>query len=86
MASGLPAFASTQENTNFVRLCRLLVDFACTVLCDTFNSIHPPANLHVVLSSASVFSTVLKKEESLKSHAVGKAVPSCFFKCVISQL
>ena len=45
MASGPPDFASTQEKTNYARLCRLLVDVGCTVLRDTFDSIHPPANL-----------------------------------------
>ena len=53
------AFASTQENTNYARLCRLLVDVGSTVLRDTFDSKHPPANLHAVLSSRSVFSTLL---------------------------
>ncbi|KAK2557561.1 hypothetical protein P5673_020317 [Acropora cervicornis] len=52
------AFSSTQENTRYARLCRLLVDVGGTVLCDTFDSIHPPASLHVVLSSPSVLPTL----------------------------
>ena len=48
------AYASTQENTNYARLCRLLVDVGCTVLRDTFDSKYPPANLHVLLSSPLV--------------------------------
>ncbi|XP_067029415.1 NLR family CARD domain-containing protein 3-like isoform X2 [Acropora muricata] len=58
MASGPAALASTQENTNYARLCRLLVDVGCTALRDTFDSLHPPRNLHVVLSSPSVFHTL----------------------------
>ena len=52
------AFASTQENTNYARLCRLLVDVGGTVLCDTFDSKHRPANLTKVLSSWSVLPTL----------------------------
>ncbi|XP_067020029.1 uncharacterized protein [Acropora muricata] len=58
MASVSVGFATTHENTNFARLCRLLIDVGCTVLRDYFDSIHPPANLHVVLSSPSVSSTL----------------------------
>ncbi|XP_015770192.1 PREDICTED: uncharacterized protein LOC107348656 isoform X2 [Acropora digitifera] len=78
MASGLPDFASTQENTNYARLCRLLVDVGRTVLCDTFDSIHPPANLHVVLSSALVLPTLefLKQKKVLNSLLWGKLFPA----------
>ena len=78
MASGPPDFASTQENTNYARLCRLLVDVGCTVLRDTFDSIHPPANLHVVLSSPSVFSTLqsLRKRKVLNPLQWGKLFPA----------
>ena len=58
MASVPVGFATSQENTNYARLCRLLVDVGCTVLRDTFDSIHPPFTLHMVLSSPSVFSTL----------------------------
>ena len=50
--------ASTQENTNFACLCRFLVDVGCMVLRDVFDSIHPPANLYVILSSPSVDPTL----------------------------
>ena len=53
------ALASTQENTNYARLCRLLVDVGATVIRDVFDSKHPPANLHRVLNDRSVFSTLL---------------------------
>ena len=78
MASGQTAFASTQENTNYARLCRLLVDLGCTVLPDTFNSIHPPANLHGVLLSPSVFSTLqsLRKNRVLNPLQWGKLYPA----------
>ncbi|XP_067029222.1 NLR family CARD domain-containing protein 3-like isoform X2 [Acropora muricata] len=78
MASSLPDFASTQENTNYARLCRLLVDVGCTVLRDTFDNIHPPANLHVVLSSASLFSTLqsLRKKRVLNPLQWGKLFPA----------
>ena len=77
MASGPAAFASTQENTNYARLCRLLVDVGCTVLRDNFDSMHPPANLHGVLSSPSVFSTLqsLKKKRVLNPLQWGKLFP-----------
>ena len=78
MASGPAAFASTQENTNYARLCRLLVDVGCTVLRDTFDSIHPPANLHVVFSSPSVVSTLqsLKRNRVLNPLQWGKLFPA----------
>ena len=72
------AFASTQDNTNFARLCRLVVDVGCTVVRDTFDSIHPPANLHGVLSSPSVFSTLqsLKRNRILNPLQWGKLFPA----------
>ena len=78
MASGPAPIASTQENTNYARLCRLLVDVGCTVLRDTFNSIHPPANLHGVLSSPSVFPTLqsLRKKRVLNPLQWGKLFPA----------
>ncbi|XP_015778396.1 PREDICTED: NACHT, LRR and PYD domains-containing protein 10-like, partial [Acropora digitifera] len=78
MASSLPDFASTQENTNYARLCRLLVDVGCRVLRDTFDNKHPPANLHVVLSSPSVFSTLqsLRRRRVLNPLQWGKLFPA----------
>ena len=78
MASGPAAFASTQETTNYARLCRLLVDVGFTVLRDTFHSIHPPAILHVVLSSPSVLPTLefLKQKKVLNSLQWGKLFPA----------
>ena len=78
MASGQAAFLSTQENTNYARLCRLLVDVGCTVLRDTFDNIHPPANLHGVLSSPSVLATLqsLRKNRILNQMQWGKLFPA----------
>ena len=63
MASGPVAFASTQKNTSYARLCGLLVKIGCTVLRDTFDSIHPPASLHEVLSNPPVLPTLKSLKE-----------------------
>ena len=78
MASGPATFASTQENTNYARLCRLLVDVGCTALRDTFDVIHPPANLHGVLSSPSVLATLqsLQRKRILNRLQWGKLFPA----------
>ena len=61
MASGPAAFApSTKENSNYARLCRLLVDIGTEALRNVFNGIHSPANLHKLLSSSSPHYTTLK--------------------------
>ena len=61
MASGPAAFASsTRENTNYVRLCRLLIDIGTEALRNVFNAIHSPANLHKILSSSSPHYATLK--------------------------
>ena len=69
MASGPAAFASMR---------RLLVDVGRSVLRDTFNSIHPPANLHGVLSSPSVLSTLqsLRKKRVLNPLQWGNLFPA----------
>ena len=51
MAYSAPGVASTNETTNYARLCRLLVDIGTQALRDTFDTIHPPANLYTVLSA-----------------------------------
>ena len=53
MAAASLSFASSKENTNYARLCRLLVDVGSQVLRSTFDKIHPPATLHTVLGSTS---------------------------------
>ena len=48
------ATSSNRETTNYARLCRLLVNVGSQALRDTFDHIHTPQNLHIVLSSATV--------------------------------
>ena len=80
MASGPAAFASsTRENTNYARLCRLLIDIGTEALRDIFNGIHCPANLHVILSSSSAHYTTLKwlqKKNVLNPTLWGKLYPA----------
>ena len=60
MASGPAAFASsTRENTNYARLCRLLIDIGTESLRNIFNGIHSPGNLHKMLLSSSPHYTTL---------------------------
>lgn len=54
--AGVPvSFSSSKETTNYAKLCRLLVDVGCHVLRDTFDSIHPPSDLHKNLFIQSFF-------------------------------
>ena len=76
MASGPAAFASsTRENTNYARLCRLLIDIGTEALRNIFNGIYSPANLHKILSSSSPhYSTLqsLRKKGVLNPTLWGK--------------
>ena len=65
MAGVVPLVASTKETTNYSRLCRLLVDICSQALRDIFDGIHPPGNLHTVLASHHIHST-------LQAHFKGK--------------
>lgn len=47
-------FSSTNETTNYARLCRLLVDVGSQVLREKFDKIHSPSRLHRVLADPSV--------------------------------
>lgn len=73
-----PSFASTTETTNYARLCRLLIDVGTQVLRDTFDNIHPPTKLHVVLSSYPVDATLqsLRKKKVLNPIQWGKLYPA----------
>ena len=51
MASSTRSYSSTNETTNYARLCRLLVDVGSQALRDKLDNIHPPAGLHGVLKS-----------------------------------
>ena len=66
MASAASALsASTQETTNYARLCRLVVDVGCQALRDTFDRIHPPAGLHGVLASQKATLQTLRNKRIL---------------------
>ena len=49
-SAATPSYPSTKEATNHARLCRLLVDAGSQALRNKFDSIHPPAGLHGVLT------------------------------------
>ena len=79
MASVRVDFATTKEKINFICLCHLVVDVGYTVLRDTFDSIHPPSTLHMVLSSPSVLSTLhslTHKKRDLHPFQWGKLFPA----------
>lgn len=58
MESAAPMFSSTRENTNYARLCRLLVDVGSQVLREVFDKIRPVGGLDTVLGSTSVSATL----------------------------
>ena len=78
MASGPAPIVSTRENTNYARLCRLLIDVGSAALRDTLNRIHPPANLPVILSATSVESTLkhLRRKNILNPTQWGELYPA----------
>jgi hypothetical protein len=69
---------STKENSNFARLCRLLIDGGTQVLRDVFDSIRPPSTLHSVLHSPAVHNTLkgLKAKRILTPHQWSRLYPS----------
>ena len=78
MASSTTSYASTKETTNFARLCRLLVDVGSHALRNKFDSIHPPAGLHGVLTKPSVLAILhaLRRKRILNPAQWGKLYPS----------
>ena len=78
MASGPAPIVSTRENTNYARLCRLLIDVGSAVLRDTFNGIHPPGNLPAILSGTPEESTLksLKGKTVLNATQWGELYPA----------
>ena len=78
MACALPSVASTKETTNYARLCRLLVDVGSQALRDTFDSIHPPAGLHLVLARHREHATLqsLRKKKIINPTQWGKLYPT----------
>ncbi|XP_073259248.1 uncharacterized protein [Porites lutea] len=77
MASATPSYASTKETTNFAHLCRLLVDVGSQALRNKFDSIHPPAGLHGVLTKPPAHPTLqmLRKKRILNPTQWAKLYP-----------
>ena len=74
-----PSVASTKETTNYARLCRLLVDVGSQALRDTFDRIHPPAGLHLVLAPGTpAHGTLqsLRKKRILNPTQLGNLYPT----------
>jgi len=74
-----PSVASTMETTNYARLCRLLVDVGSQALRDTFDRIHPPAELHLVLAPGTPAHRTLqalRKKRILNPTQWGKLYPA----------
>ena len=65
MATIAPTRSSTKETTNYARLCRLLVDVGTQALRDTFDAIHPPTNLHTILTVNKTILQSLKTRKGL---------------------
>ena len=78
MASTPPPFASTKETTNYSSLCHLLVDVGTQALRDTFDRVHPPADLHEVLTHPPVHPALqsLRKKRILNPTQWGKLYPT----------
>ncbi|KAL9965532.1 hypothetical protein ACROYT_G029345 [Oculina patagonica] len=79
MASAAPPpVPSTKETTNYARLCRLLVDVGSQALRDTFDGIHPPAGLYLVLARHPEHATLqtLRKKKILNPTQWGKLFPT----------
>lgn len=77
-ASGTSAsFSSTNETTNYARLCRLLVGVGSKVIRDTFDKIHPPASLHTSLTTTYHSKLqALRKKKVLNATQWGKLYPA----------
>ena len=76
MACAAPTTSSTKETTNYARLCRLLVDVGTQALRDTFDAIHPPANLHAVLAANKTTLQSLRTRKVINATQWGKLFPA----------
>ena len=78
MAFAAQMFPSSKENTNYARVCRLLVDVGSQVLKEIFNKICPPGGLHIVLAYPSVYATLqsLRDKKILNSLQWSKLYPA----------
>ena len=76
MASAAPIFSSTKETTNYARLCRLVVDVGTQVFRDTFDAIHAPTNLHIVLAGNKATIQTLRTKGVINANQWGKLFPT----------
>ena len=76
MAGAVPTASSTRETTNYARLCRLLVEVGTQALRDTFNTIHAPANLHIVLAGNKATLQPLRARKVINPTQWGKLFPA----------
>ena len=76
MASAAPTFSSTKETTNYARLCRLIVDVGTQVFRDTFDAIHAPTNLHIVLAGNKATIQTLRTKGVINANQWGKLFPT----------
>ena len=76
MASAAPTFLSTKETTNYARLCRLMVDVGTQALRDTFDAIHTPTNLHIVLAGNKATLQTLRTRKVINATQWGKLFPA----------
>ena len=76
MASAAATGSSTKETTNYARLCRLLVDIGTQALRDTFDTIHPPANLHTILTANKTTLQFLRTRKVINATQWGMLFPA----------
>ena len=76
MAGAAVKGSSTKETTNYARLCRLLVDVGTQALRDTFNAIHPPENLHTILTANKTVLQSLRTKKVINATQWGKLFPA----------
>lgn len=86
MARAAPTVSSTKETTNYARLCRLLSDADTWILRETFNAIHPPANLRTVLAANKATLQSLRKRKVITATQWGKVYPVIHLQCLPETL
>ena len=69
------AAVSTKETTNYVRLCRLLVEVGTQALRDKFNGIHSPEKLQAVLATNKPMLQSLRARKVINPTQWGKLFP-----------
>ena len=76
MASATPATPSTKETTNYVRLCRVLVDVGTCALRDSFDAICTPPTLHTFLAANQPTLQSLRSRRIINATQWGKLFPA----------